>query len=437
MLATARTLGSAAAKADPFLTGRSSGAGESTRDVTRRDGAADGHMRDDATRAMTGDIELAIARTTEEFAALEAEWNALFERAGRSIHVFQTFNWCWHWCRHFLPPARERGPRLFIVTARREGRLVLVWPLVLDRAAGILRLTSLGEPVSQYGDLLVDDIAEREDVLDAAWSHALARSGADLLHVRRARADGNLAPLLERHGARVSAHFEAPYLDLATAADFASYEQRFTSKARKNRRRFLRRFEERAPATLTTVAAGARARDLATLAIHLKRAWLKDRGLVSPALADPRTLAFFRDVAGASERPVGCTVTSLDTRGEPAAIEVSFDCKGRRAVHVIVYSLKYERMSAGQLLIDRSLRNCFEIGISTYDLLTPADAYKLDWADGVVEANDWTLARSLRGRAYADLYLARVRPLLKRVVTRLSTLRRRANRASTPAATEA
>ena len=43
--------------------------------------------------------------------ALEDEWNALFARAGRDIHVFQTFNWIWHWSRHFLPAARTGEDR--------------------------------------------------------------------------------------------------------------------------------------------------------------------------------------------------------------------------------------------------------------------------------------------------------------------------------------
>jgi len=381
------------------------------------------------------DLDLEVVTTRAAFNALEAEWNALFDRAGRSIHVFQTFNWCWHWCAAFLT---EDASKLFVVTARRQGRLVLILPLVREHSFGLTRLAFLGEPVTQYGDALVDVLADSASILATAWRFAIERSGADCVHLRRVRADANLAPLLAASGARISEKLAAPYLDLASAANFDAYEQRYSSKARKNRRRLLRRFEERAPATLETLLSGTRARELAELAILLKRAWLKDRGLVSPALTDPRTRTFFANVAEAKVRPAGCRVTSLETRGESTAIEIAFDCKGRRAVHVIVFALKYERASPGQLLIERSIRNCFDIGVGTYDLMTPADAYKLDWADGATEVNDWTLACTARGRIYADFYLARLRPQLKRAVnTATQRLRRlRGRRGNSDSATD-
>ena len=46
--------------------------------------------------------ELAVITGRAEFDALEGQWNALFERSGRPYHVFQTFNWLWHWANHYL-----------------------------------------------------------------------------------------------------------------------------------------------------------------------------------------------------------------------------------------------------------------------------------------------------------------------------------------------
>lgn len=358
--------------------------------------------------------------TRAAFDALETEWNQLFERCGRPINAFQTFNWCWHWCNHYLPRGAATGSRLFVVTGRRDGRLALVWPLVVSRRAGFVRLSALGEPVGQYSDLLVDDLPDREAVLDAAFAFVSDHARADTLSIRRVRADSLLAAMLRRTRARIVDTLAAPYLDLASAAKFDIYEQRYAAKVRKNRRRFMRRFEERGPSALVALNECARAGELADLAVRLKRAWIKDRGLVSPALADPRTLAFFKDVATATQRPTGCRLTSLETRGEPAAIEIAFDCKGRRAVHLIVYALKFERMSAGQLLIENSLRNCFDLGITTYDLLAPADAYKHDWADAATDVGDWAHAWSPAGRVFTDIYLARLRPWLKSNVVRVS-----------------
>jgi len=407
-----------------------------------------GSADETAARAVARSGADPIARTVDQVAslsfdtirdragleALEGEWNALFERAGCSTHVFQTFNWCWHWCNHFLPPVHrnDSSTTLHVLAARRAGRLVMIWPLVLERVAGFRRLAFLGAPVSQYGDILVDSLPDRKQALAEAFAHLVASSGADVLHLRKVRADANIAEVLHQCGALELERTQAPYLDLSSAPDFATYETRFSSKARKNRRRLLRRFEDRSPAVLTEYRNSGRARQMAELALMLKRAWLKDKGLVSPALADARTNGFFMDAAEGAIRPVGCTITSLESRGEATALEIAFDCKGRRAVHVLVYALKYERLSPGQLLIERSIKQAFAEGFSTYDLLAPADAYKLEWADATVDVADWAYGVTLKGRLFARHYLGHLHPRLKAVVKRFAQALRRRRKPTTP-----
>jgi len=79
--------------------------------------------------------ELQLITARRDFDALEAEWNDLFTRAGRPTQVFQSFNFCWHWANHYLSSSPGGIPRLTlsIVTGRRNGRLIVVWPLVSER----------------------------------------------------------------------------------------------------------------------------------------------------------------------------------------------------------------------------------------------------------------------------------------------------------------
>jgi CelD/BcsL family acetyltransferase involved in cellulose biosynthesis len=157
----------------------------------------------------------------------------------------------------------------------------------------------------------------------------------------------------------------------------------------------------------------------------MKRAWLKDRGLVSPALSDGRASAFFADVAEGAVRSVGCYVAALTSAGEPAAIEVTIPCKDRTVMHIIVFNLKYEKAGAGVLVMEKSIEKTCGNGCRAFDLLAPADTYKLDWADGVVGVEDWSVALSLKGRAYAQLYLGLARPAIKAVLGALPVSLRR------------
>lgn len=379
-------------------------------------------------------LTVQVARTRAEFDALEADWNDLFERAGRSTQAFQAFNWLWHWANHFLDPvapgrAAPRETALAIVTVRRGGRLVLVWPLVQERTAGLKCLTWMGMPVCQYGDILLDARGEQgadgHHLIATAWTFIRRTLRPDVVRLRKVRSDAAIAPFLARIGALTSEHQSAPFLDLSSATDFDSYEQRYSSKARKNRRRQSRRLEEQGPVRFEVHHGGPNARRLATQAVALKRDWLSARGLVSPALLDDRTSAFIADVAEATSHPTGCRVSALSAAGTPSAIDIAFACKGRMLVHVIVYNPAFEKAGAGNLLLEASARDAKAAGFSTFDLLAPGDAYKMEWADGAVAVADHAIPVSVAGRAYTALYLGYLRGRLKSAVRRLPKSLRR------------
>jgi CelD/BcsL family acetyltransferase involved in cellulose biosynthesis len=346
-----------------------------------------------------------LVTTQAGFEALEGEWNELFARAGRDIHLFQTFNWLWHWSNHFLPAPGASGPRLSIVTARVSDRLVMIWPLVSERVGPIKRLSWMGEPVSQYGDVLIDEIPDKTALLRDAWGFVTRKTGASVLQLRKVRQDSAIAPLLEDKGATIVSELKAPFLDLKSAPTFTEYETRYSSGARRNRKRQRRRLEERGAITLQWLAKGPEAEAMTAEAFKFKFDWLRQRGIVSPALVDPRTAEFFADVTRADIRPAGCHVITLSCGDRPVAFEIGVRCKGRTAIHIIAYDLEFEKTAAGALLMEDSIRRAMDDGMAVYDLLAPGDGYKLEWADDAVIVRDWAIPLSGMGRAYSALHL--------------------------------
>jgi len=355
-----------------------------------------------------------LVTTRSEFDALENAWGDLFARAGRDCHVFQTFNWLWHWANHFLAEPGADGAQLAIVTAHADGRLAMAWPLVTEAVGPIKRLTWMGEPVSQYGDLLIEERADKAEILAAAWDFVVRRTGAGVVELRKVRADSNVAPLLAAIGATVTANLTAPYLALSSAPSLAEYEKRYSSSSRRNRKRHWRRLEERGAASAVCYDSGSEAGALAAEALRLKLVWLNARGLVSPALSDPRTERFFSDAARADVRPAGCHVTGILSDGRPVALGIGVDCKGRSVMHVAAYDLDYEKVGAGGLIIEANLRRAFERGMGVFDLMAPGDAYKLEWADDAAAVCDWAVPISVLGRAYSTLYLGVLKSAVKR-----------------------
>jgi CelD/BcsL family acetyltransferase involved in cellulose biosynthesis len=377
---------------------------------TRSAGVRDATAAQRHTQPVAPAVAFALVSERKAFDALEPEWNDLFRRAGRDTQLFHTFNW-----NHYLAaaPGDSKRRALAIVTVRRNGRLVMVWPLVAERVAGLKVLRWMGEPVSQYGDVLAEAAPDTHEIMRQAWQFVVTALGADVLHLRKVRADASVAPLLLEMGLRRVAVAGAPFLDLASARDFCAYEQRYSAKARKNRRRLMRRLEERGAVAIERHTGGKRARAAALEAIALKRNCLDATGRLSPALADPRFAAFFADVAEGRGRSAGCGVSVLTSNGETAGIAIDVTCGRRRAAHVIVHDPRLDAFSPGTLLLQEWIRGAGAETIATFDLLAPAYAYKLDWADETVAVEDFALGLTLAGRAYAHVYLA-LRPWLKR-----------------------
>jgi CelD/BcsL family acetyltransferase involved in cellulose biosynthesis len=157
----------------------------------------------------------------------------------------------------------------------------------------------------------------------------------------------------------------------------------------------------------------------------MKLAWLGRTGRLSPALTDPRFAAFFADVAEGNTRGASCEVVVLKSNGEPAGYAIDVTCGGRRAAHVIVHDARFDDFGAGVLLLQEWIRGACAHGIATFDLLAPAYAYKTDWADGAVHAGDFALGLTLRGSAFARIYLGFARGKLKTALESASAFRRR------------
>ena len=148
----------------------------------------------------------------------------------------------------------------------------------------------------------------------------------------------------------------------------------------------------------------------------LKREWLSRNSILSPTVADPRFEAFFRDIAADSENGSPLRVSVVECDGRPIGIDLSFDCKGRAFGHVLATDPGYEREGVGGILVHRVFANARQRGNAVFDLLAPADPYKLQHADGSTSVRDIVVPFTLRGRLFSELVPGRLKPLMKAVV---------------------
>jgi CelD/BcsL family acetyltransferase involved in cellulose biosynthesis len=158
---------------------------------------------------------------------------------------------------------------------------------------------------------------------------------------------------------------------------------------------------------------GPAARDLIDRALTLKRAWLKQRGIISQTLHDPRFDGFFGAIVLGQTRPVGARVSAIRCRENPVAIEISFACKDRVFGHVLAHDMAFDKQGVGGILADYTIGSAHEHGYATFDLLPPANPYKVDLADDTVAVDDWAVPLTRKGDLYARLWLRHGRHWLK------------------------
>lgn len=372
-----------------------------------------------------GPVTFALVRDRGTFDALEPEWNALMAEHGRPEHVFQTFNWCWHWANHYLQADGRASTQLAILTGRASGRLVLILPLVTGRCMGLTELRWLGEPVSQYFDVLAAPEACDQATLSAAWQAVVAGTGADLANLRKVRDDATVAPFLARIGAKVTGTEEAPFVPLDRWASYADYEATLSHKMLKNRRRQRRKLDQLGPVAFAVLAGTDEAAALAAEAIALKCEWLADKDRISLALTDSRFASFFADAAHGRGKPAGLQVFALRAGADTTALEIAIDHKRQRFLHLAVYRPEFEKCAVGSLLLEDTLSASYAAGISTFDFLAPRHGYKMEFTDRIMAVRDFALAVSMKGRLWADVLLP-MRSRAKRAVERAPAPLRRA-----------
>jgi len=368
-----------------------------------------------AVRRPAGVAAIDIIESLDGLEALEADWRALEQKAARSTQVFQSFDWCAAWSR---ARAGERCLGLRIVTARMDGRLILVWPLMRVCVGPVCILRWLSAPYGQYGDVLIDRHVDREAVLQAAWARICALPGIDAIRLRHVRSDAMAAGFLSRHCCPAGEADTAPALDLTAFADEAAYDGRYTKTQRRRRRRIRQELEEQGALDFRLLRSGAEFEALIERIIAEKRHWLDQRGLHSRPLADPHMADFIRRLATGTALEVVLSV--LRCGDEPVAYEIGLRFGRHHFGYITAHDHRFTDASPARLHMDLSQRRALNDGLRAFDLMVPGDPHKLSWSNTTVAVFDFYTPLTPLGRLYGLAYLEGVRPVVRRFYHRAS-----------------
>lgn len=368
-------------------------------------------------------VDVEVLRGSEGLRRLRRDWRALYAAAALPEQVFLSEPWISLWQQHYVPA--EIDDTLVLITCREHGRLTLVWPLLEVRRLGLKLLKWAGEPVSQYGDVLVEQSERTTSLLEAAWQRILSLH-PDALVLRKTRVSSVAADFLKTKNAFVSEADRAPFIDLTGVTSAKAQAERYSAKDRKNRRRHRKRLSELGPLGFQWLPPSAQAGALAHTAVLMKRDWLQQRGRISKAFADRRIEAFLASALSGAKAGLDGRVGAITVADKPAALLVGFLNKGYYAGFLTAYDAAYERHGPGSLLFEDAIAAAIGERISRIDLLAPADNYKSDWSSAEIAIEDLCLPLTIAGRIYTRVVQARLRQGLKTGIESLPPRLRRA-----------
>jgi CelD/BcsL family acetyltransferase involved in cellulose biosynthesis len=357
-------------------------------------------------------LSIEIAEGTPAFLALRSEWNDLHDRAALPHHVFQSHSFLRHWAEHYLDSAR-----IVVVCGRVGGRLAMAWPLTVFRKFGVDVASFMGAPTAQFFDVLVDGQADVPELLNAGWQ-ALSQLEADIFVASNIRDDSRIRACSAMLPRELPGRTTAPYANLSRRVQGPEPGTAYSARERSNYRRRLRRAEEEGPLSFGAVECGPAAADLARRAVEFKQRSLWGKGIWSPTVSNPRFGQFFEAIAADPEASL--RVSTMTCGGREVGIELSFDCRDHAFGHVLSSDPDSAIEGIGSILVLRTFIAAKARGMHTFEMMAPADRYKMPHADGKTGVSNIAVALSPKGKLYRDLYLRGIHPVAKAFAQRFA-----------------
>jgi len=333
-----------------------------------------------------------------EFDGLRDEWNDLLRRSACDS-VFLRWEWIHTWWNIF-----QQNKRLFILTARNDGRLCGIAPCYIDRT-GLISLRTLKFCSEELSPDYMDMIAERgqeEGVVRGLVNDILRRAGEwDLIALDNLRAESSL---LSDHAlfrdyactSRVSNH--CPYIQIAgTFDDYYRPRPQLVSFGLKRKLKILLE-EKKVTYQIVSDEEGLSKGLGALFDLHEKRRQLMK---VQSNFLSPEVRQFHQELSRHFFKEQILSLHLL-CDGEAAISAIyAFNYKNKISVFQTGFDPAWKKWSAGAALLYLCVQRAYQDGLREFDFLKGTEGYKSLWATAVRDEMRLTVYnRNLRGSLY-------------------------------------
>ncbi len=363
----------------------------------------------------------------ERWVDLAEDWQALFKRSSTPTQLFLEWHWVNGWWQHI---GRHRGCALSAVVARKSNQVVMIWPWVLSRRAGLRILEPMGGLLSCYDDALLDN-GYGAKLLEQAWEFLRKNIHHDVAELRGVHEEAKIATTAQRLARKPIAITTAPFVDVAQHSNYVQYIASRPKKMRQNQRRSAKYLGQQGQ---ISGSGNDSTMPVATAIEHclkFKQDWLKVNGLSGKEIMEPEAARFLHEVCSKYQREDTATqlcISTLYLDEQPISVGIGLRLHNRHCEYLAGFDHRFERFGPGRLRMASGIEDCFMHGIERYDMLTPETSFKRIWTESKPQVAQYMVAASLKGRMYRDLYTRKLRPKIKQLYNALPASMRKALR---------
>ncbi len=330
----------------------------------------------DTAATSTNGITLEIIADSDAHAGLEAKWRDLCNHAPEH-GFFQIYTWVWAWWKHL---GEASGYKLCIITVNQDGRLVLIWPLVVRRLALWHIGTWLGAGTGQYGDLLLEAGADRTHWLEAAWRAIEDDCNIDLLYLEGIQENAIVQSFMAGNTGVLQPKTNSPCINIREFRDWQTYQAGLKRSFRQNMHRTRRRLEEKGQLVHRVLDDPAEIAQVVTKSIRLKLDWLKQRNIYGRLLEKAEAKQWLDQLTQSAQQDGLLKITTLNLDETMIAMQIGFLYRRHLYCYFGAFDIAYSSFQPGKLETADTLKWAFENDVDTFDLMPPADDCKLYWA---------------------------------------------------------
>ncbi len=348
---------------------------------------------------------------------LADEWRNLCAEA-MDDQPFYRPEWIGAQLRAFVP-----GANVLLITARLNGRLCLVLPLIEEKCIfSGLPVRRLRSPVNAHGarfDGVRSALLESDPTISATWNFLKASVKWDLLVFPYTPEGGTIDRLVAEaraSGFRTGQVPEkpSPYIPVPSNPELLK-QMPPNSKLRSQLRQSRNRLSARGDLRLLRVATADRKVINRFYALEASGWKGQERSAI---LSDPRTRQFYDEVAESAARFGYLSLYLLEAKGDLLAGHFALTTQGCCYSPKVAYNEDFRQFAPGHLIVSEILEDCRTRGIRVFDITGPNDAWKMKWTNHTHALNQYfVFGQTLVGRlAHAARF--RLQPTVARCLPR-------------------